>query len=335
MARGRNKALGRVLAGLLLAALVGAGLLWRESHVWRPDTRAFPVQGAWTDVHDAPVDWRLLRGDGADFVYMTASEGPRRRDEAFTDGLEQARTAGLQVGAVHVYDLCAPGDEQAANFVTMVPRETTLLPPAVALSIDSRSCPEPPTEAALQSELTTFLNQVEKHAGKPAILMLTQDMENRYHLAAVIDRNVWVRRNYWQPSYVQRPFVMWTANDHFHGQAAPGLALGGGATMNSPLDEPRRTALIAAARAARECLCALFALHRGRGAAVCRWQHGERLQCRERKLWPLALRRDGGLWQRGPCGQARRPRGRGRGGRPGRHRGRADHPVWPLPPDAP
>jgi lysozyme len=58
MARGRNKALGRVLAGLLLAALVGAGLLWRESHVWRPDTRAFPVQGAWTDVHDAPVDWR-------------------------------------------------------------------------------------------------------------------------------------------------------------------------------------------------------------------------------------------------------------------------------------
>ncbi|MDK4807854.1 MAG: GH25 family lysozyme [Novosphingobium aromaticivorans] len=222
MARGRNKALGRVLAGLLLAALVGAGLLWRESHVWRPDTRAFPVQGAWTDVHDAPVDWRLLRGDGADFVYMTASEGPRRRDEAFTDGLEQARTAGLQVGAVHVYDLCAPGDEQAANFVTMVPRETTLLPPTVALSIDSRSCPEPPTEAALQSELTTFLNQVEKHAGKPAILMLTQDMENRYHLAAVIDRNVWVRRNYWQPSYVQRPFVMWTANDHFHGQAAPG-----------------------------------------------------------------------------------------------------------------
>jgi lysozyme len=152
MARGRNKALGRVLAGLLLAALVGAGLLWRESHVWRPDTRAFPVQGAWTDVHDAPVDWRLLRGDGADFVYMTASEGPRRRDEAFTDGLEQARTAGLQVGAVHVYDLCAPGDEQAANFVTMVPRETTLLPrrsrsPSIRAVAPSRR-PRPPCRAS-------------------------------------------------------------------------------------------------------------------------------------------------------------------------------------------
>ncbi|MFD2779826.1 GH25 family lysozyme [Novosphingobium pokkalii] len=141
MARRRNTALRRALAALLLAALVGAGLLWWQSRVWRPDHQRFPVQGAWADVHDAPVDWRLLKGDGADFVYLTASEGPQRRDDAFTDSLDQARTAGLQVGAVHVYDLCAPGDAQAANFVTMVPREDSLLPPAVALDIDRGPAP--------------------------------------------------------------------------------------------------------------------------------------------------------------------------------------------------
>lgn len=222
MAKRKNPALRRVLAALLLAALVGAGLLWWQSRVWRPDRQAFPVQGVWADVHDAPIDWRLAKGDGADFAYLTASEGPDRRDDAFTEALEQARTAGLQLGAVHVYDLCAPGDRQAANFVTMVPRDDALLPPAVALDIVQRSCAQPPTEAALQSELTTFLNQVEKHAGKPAILMLTRGVESRYHLAAVIDRNIWVRQDYLRPGYAGRPFVMWTATDRYHSSAAPG-----------------------------------------------------------------------------------------------------------------
>jgi len=92
----------------------------------------------------------------------------------------------------------------------------------VALDIDSRSCPTPPTEAALQSELTTFLNQVEMHSGKPAILMLSRGLESRYHLAAVIDRNIWVRQDYIEPGYAGRPFVMWTATDRYHGKGAPG-----------------------------------------------------------------------------------------------------------------
>jgi len=38
----------------------------------------------------------------------------------------------------------------------------------------------------------------------------------------VIDRNIWVRQNYWQPGYAGRPFVMWTATDRYHGKAAEG-----------------------------------------------------------------------------------------------------------------
>ena len=195
---------------LLLAGLAAAG--WLGARRWEPDRARFPVQGVWLDAHDGAADWPLIKGRGADFVYLTASEGPGRRDEAFTAGLEAARKAGLHVGAVHVYDLCAPADAQAGNFVTVVPRDDALLPPAVALDLDSRSCPQPPGEASMQSELTTFLNQIETHTERPAILMISRTFEGRYHLAGRVDRNLWVTGDFIEPTYAGRPWVMWTAS---------------------------------------------------------------------------------------------------------------------------
>ena len=222
---GKDKIAARRGAGLAaLALVVAAGLafLWWESRRWVPDRARFPVQGAWLDVHDGPVDWRMLKARGADFVYLTASEGAGRRDEAFGASLDAARERQLQVGAVHVYDLCAPADVQAANFVTTVPRDPALLPAAIGLDLDSRSCPAPPGDAAMQSELTTFLNQIEKHTDKPAILMVSRSFESRYRLATMIDRNVWVRQDFFEPGYAARPWVMWTATARLRIEGAAG-----------------------------------------------------------------------------------------------------------------
>lgn len=213
MARKPNKGRRRLLAALLLIVLLGAGTAWWQARGWMPSRDAYPVQGVWLSDDDGAVDWRMLRARGADFAYLTASEGTATRDSAFGDGLEAARARGMQVGAVHVYDLCAPADAQAANFVTVVPRDKDLLPPAIALDVSSRTCPEVPGEAQMQSELTTFLNQVEKHAEKPVILMVSRDLEKEYHLAALIDRNIWVAQDFIEPGYAGRPWVMWTASD--------------------------------------------------------------------------------------------------------------------------
>lgn len=207
----RNNKVRRLLAALLLVLIALGGVLWWQARIWRPDRARFPVQGLWLDQHAGQVDWRLVKAGGADFVYLTASEGANRRDAMFSDAIAAVRNAGMQVGAVHVYDLCAPADGQAANFVTTVPREKDLLPPAIAMDIDSRSCPQAPGEAAMQSELTTFLNQVEKHVGKPAILMVSRSLEREYHLAAMLDRNLWAVQDYLAPGYTGRPWVMWTA----------------------------------------------------------------------------------------------------------------------------
>ncbi|MDP3674936.1 MAG: glycoside hydrolase family 25 protein [Novosphingobium sp.] len=208
------------LGGLLLLVLGGAG--WWQAGEWRPARERFPVQGVEIGSADGAVNLAALKAAGADFVYLDASEGAEGRFSAFETDLAAAREAGLQVGAVHRFDPCMGADAQVGNFVTVVPRDASLLPPAVGLDLDDQACAAPPAEAAMQSELTTLINQIEAHSGKPAILKLSRGFEARYHVAAMIDRNLWVSSSYLAPGYAGRPWVMWTANTRMRSPAADG-----------------------------------------------------------------------------------------------------------------
>lgn len=215
---GRTKL--RLLGALLLLALVGGGYGWWHLHHWTPERAAYPVQGVEVGAEDGEVDWAAVKAIGADFAYLDASASAFARDAAFVRNLEAARTARLQVGALHRYDPCQPADRQAANFVTVVPRDSALLPPAVELDRLGDDCPVKVSDAAIESELTTFLNQVETHTGKPAILKLTDRFEARYAIAARIDRNLWLVRDRFQPDYAGRPWTMWTANRALDNEAS-------------------------------------------------------------------------------------------------------------------
>lgn len=204
-------------AGLLLGLLAIAA--WWEAGAWMPNRETFPVQGIEHSAGDGPVNFVALKADGADFVYLRASNGARRRDAAFAADLAAAKEAKLQAGAILRFDPCADAGLQAAQFVTTVPRDPALLPPAIELELNE-ACSAPPGEAAMASELTTLLNQVEAHSGKAAILKLSRGFEKRYRVAAMIDRNLWVSAAYLAPGYPGRPWVMWTANPRLRSPAS-------------------------------------------------------------------------------------------------------------------
>lgn len=203
----------RAAALALLLAVVCGVMLWWHLRYWTPERADYSMQGAEISAMDGPVDWTALHKIGADFVYLDASASAFARDVTFVKNLEDARAAHLQVGALHVYDPCQPADKQAANFVTVVPRDPKMLPPAVDLDRLPDDCPSPVSEAAVTSELMTFLNQVENHAGKPVILKLSPRFEARYHIARTLNRNLWLSRERFEPDYAGRPWTLWTAND--------------------------------------------------------------------------------------------------------------------------
>jgi len=214
MARKRmsGKARLRWLAAVLLVALVAGGVGWWHMHHWQPDRAEFPVQGVEIGADDGTADWTALKTIGADFAYIDASAGAFARDPAFAANLDGARDAGLRVGAVHRYDPCQPAGPQAANFVTVVPRNPKLLPPAIELDRTAEDCPVKVSDQAVESELMTFVNQIETHTGKAALLKVTRQFEERYRIAVRLDRKLWVTGDRVQPDYAGRPWSLWTAN---------------------------------------------------------------------------------------------------------------------------
>ena len=204
----------------LLVLLIGLGVVWWHFIHWTPSRQNFPLQGISISSTDGPVNLRAFKVIGANLVYIEASHGANGRDPRFGENLEQARKAHLQVGAVHLYDPCVPAERQAANFVTTVPRDGDLLPPVVALDKLADDCPSYVSPEAVESELTTFLNQVEGHAGKAAILRLSQRFQASYGIASRLSRDLWLEKNWFQPDYAGRPWTLWTANADLRTEAS-------------------------------------------------------------------------------------------------------------------
>ena len=215
--RGWRRAL---LVLVLLAAAAAAGWWYWHSRHWRPSEDRWPEQGVLVGEVDGAVRFDILRGLGGSFAYLEASRGAKGRDRNFIANLREARGAGLAVGAVHVFDPCLSADRQSANFVIAVPRDRTLLPPAILMEQTAAYCPQPVSEAAIQSELMTLVNQIEAHAGKPAILAPSAEFERRYRVGGRIERRLWLTRSLAQPGYAGRPWTLWTANEHLHTEAA-------------------------------------------------------------------------------------------------------------------
>ncbi|MDE1467258.1 glycoside hydrolase family 25 protein [Aurantiacibacter sp. D1-12] len=201
------------IEALLFLALVAVGVaIWWQTKNWAPARADYPVQGVVMGEGEGPVDVSALRTARADFVYLEASSGADGRDAIFGRNLAALGETDIPHGAVHAYDPCIPAEEQAANFVTIVPRDSSLMPPVISLSKPASECGDPVLEAALESELTTFINQVEGHAGQPVVLKITEAFERQYGIATRIERNLWLEKDWLEPDYAGRPWTLWTAN---------------------------------------------------------------------------------------------------------------------------
>ena len=222
MARGRRNKRGgsasrrwllRLLALAVLVGLAFAGWLWWDMREWRPDEALYPEQGAQVAASGAPVRFETLKAIGARFVYLPLVDAAATRGgTTFAERFAAARAAGLQVGVVLNFDPCAPADLQSGAFAQMVPRDPALLPPAIGLLRLADDCSPAVSDAAVESELMTLINQIEMHAGKPVILKLSSAFEQRHRTATALTRDLWLMRDRARPDYAGRPWLLWSAN---------------------------------------------------------------------------------------------------------------------------
>jgi lysozyme len=199
--------------GLIIIVLLIIAFVLRNIAVgWAPPRDQYPVQGISVDASNGEIIWHVAGATGVDFAYVMATNGAEERDANFATNIKGAREAGIRYGAVHEYSMCRLATDQATMFVTTVPREENILPPAVRLAYDN-GCKDRPGRALVLSELNTFLNQIEGHSGKPAVIIVSKEFEEDYSISSGISRTFWLEGNFFPPDYATKPWVMWRASD--------------------------------------------------------------------------------------------------------------------------
>ncbi|PLK23091.1 lysozyme M1 precursor [Porphyrobacter sp. TH134] len=204
----------RLAALVVLFAMAFAAWLWWDMRAWRPDPAMYPEQGALVPASGADVRFATLKAVGAQFVYLPLAAGASGTDApgGFADRFARAQEAGLQVGVLLHFDPCAGADAQSGLFAQMVPRDPDLLPPAIGLDRLADTCAPKVSDAAVESELMTLINQIETHAGRSVILKLTPAFQERHSTATTLARDLWLARDRARPDYAGRPWLLWSAN---------------------------------------------------------------------------------------------------------------------------
>jgi len=120
-------------ASMALVAATGVRLAQAES-VRTPDSTTGYISGIDVSHHQQDIDFGAVRDAGHFFALMKATENNDHLDTRFANYVGEARSAGLAVGAYHVFDYTLDGKAQADHFIDRIEAVASvegLLPPTV------------------------------------------------------------------------------------------------------------------------------------------------------------------------------------------------------------
>lgn len=118
----KDIAVAIVFLGVICLLVFSAVWAYREYISSPPfvDDEKYPVRGIDVSRHNGDIDFKKVASSGVEFVFVKASEGVSHRDSLFVRNVEEAKRAGLKVGAYHFFRFDAEGVDQAVNFLSSV-----------------------------------------------------------------------------------------------------------------------------------------------------------------------------------------------------------------------
>ena len=176
--------------------------------------KEFSVHGIDISRHNKSIDWRAVKRQGVDFVFIKATEGKDDRDRRFSEFWRDSRKARIPRSAYHFYYFCAAPEAQARNYIRNVPKSDRSLPPIldVEWNPESPTCRKRPSAKRVVNHLQRFLNVIERHYKQKPIIYTTVDFyaENLAD-GALPGYQYWLRSVKADPRYTygKRPWTFW------------------------------------------------------------------------------------------------------------------------------
>ncbi|KXF75175.1 glycosyl hydrolase [Paramesorhizobium deserti] len=178
----------------------------------RVSPRSLAVHGVDVSRWQGEIDWAKLRSQGANFVYIKATDGGDHLDPMFRKNWRQAGEAGLRRGAYHFFYWCRVASEQADWFIRNVPKVPGALPPVIDVEWNGESrCKQRLPRKKVLEKMQVFMDRLERHYGQRPIIYTAPDFYRDNLKGEFRDYPFWLRSVAAHPSkvYPGREWVFW------------------------------------------------------------------------------------------------------------------------------
>lgn len=171
-----------------------------------------PVHGVDVSRWQGEIDWEKLRGQGANFAFIKATDGADHIDPMFKKNWNGAHKAGIRRGAYHFFYWCSYASAQADWFIRNVPKVEGALPPVLDVEWNHQSdCKQRLSRKKVLEKMQVFLDRLEAHYGQRPIIYTAPDFYRDNLKDAFPDHPFWLRSVAAHPSkvYPGRNWVFW------------------------------------------------------------------------------------------------------------------------------
>jgi lysozyme len=175
--------------------------------------KSLPVHGVDVSRWQGDIDGPKLRTQGANFVYIKATDGGDHLDPMFKSNWRAAGAAGIRRGAYHFFYWCRTAGEQADWFIRNVPKVEGALPPVIDVEWngESRTCKTRPSRERVLAKMQVFMDKLEQHYGQRPIIYTSPDFYDDNLKGQFKDHSFWLRSVAAHPAktYPDRKWMFW------------------------------------------------------------------------------------------------------------------------------
>lgn len=166
-----------------------------------PELSDYPVKGVDISYYQGEIDWEVLsQDDHVMFAFIKATEGSSHVDERFRENWDNARNAGVYVGAYHFVSFESPGETQADNFIATVPKQANSLPPVLDLELyNEEVILNPPDKEHVHEILDAMIEKLEAYYGVTPIIYTSSNLYVKYLLGSYGDCDIWMSNTKCEP----------------------------------------------------------------------------------------------------------------------------------------
>lgn len=173
-----------IMTMVIFAVLAYFGVWWPTRFL----ANKYEVKGIDVSNYQKDINWeRVAKNEKIKFAYIKATEGMDYQDKCFEKNWQGVSKTQLYKGAYHYFKITSSGEEQAKNYINLVPYEEDSLPPVVDIEengIDKNQ---------FKKELKEFLRLLEERYKKKPIIYTVYPLYDEYIKGDFEEYSIWIR----------------------------------------------------------------------------------------------------------------------------------------------